>query len=305
MKKATLLTFLFAVLMIALLVSCNTTPDPLPDESTSDEVTPEPTDVTSDEAEVSEPVETTTEAVTTRKEYTTTQEGVAVFVYMEPIDSEYWSESEQNEPVAVADTEVPWVITEWETAVEMMPRKENKEIPEEKSNLALRVPKSYEFSIDDVISVKVEFFQEYYPIGSYIPVRYTIQNISSNDFLKIRYDMLGQIRNYTLKKAVSKTIGFFSNDEGCKECYSRSIFSTSDFCTFDLPCKNGTEEDEQSTVVFEYLYYASPDIFDAEGESEIIFRVMLVRLFRINGQFSAVPRAEFPLEIVEVEYIDP
>ena len=39
MKKATLLTFLFAVLMIALLVSCNTPPDPLPDETTTGDVT--------------------------------------------------------------------------------------------------------------------------------------------------------------------------------------------------------------------------------------------------------------------------
>ena len=294
MKKATLLTFLFAVLMIALLVSCNTTPDPLPDESTSDEVTPEPTDVTSDEAEVSDPVETTTEAVTTKKEYETSiSEYGSKYIFMEPIASEYWSEGAPEEPVQIVDTDAPWVITEWETRTVPMSRKE-RDIPEEKANLAIHVPKSYEVSIDEFISVKVEFFQEYYPIGSYIPVRYTVKNISSSDIHEIRYDRLSSIRNKTLGTATSVHLGLYpleGNNSVDKNWYVPYHYWQLDMAEFKLKA--------QSMETFEFVHVAFENLFDAEGESEIVLHIELW------GSFSMRVIAEVPLEIVEVEYIDP
>ena len=294
MKKATLLTFLFAILMIALLVSCNTTPDPLPDESTSDEVTPEPTDVTSDEAEVSDPVETTTEAVTTKKEYETSiSEYGSKYIFMEPIASEYWSEGAPEEPVQIVDTDAPWVITEWETKTVPMSRKD-RDIPEEKANLAIRVPKSYEVSIDELVSVKAEFFQEYYPIGSYIPVRYTVKNISSSVIPEIRYDRLATLRNYTLGTGVSVSLALYpweGNNSVDKNWYVPYHYEQLDMAEFQL--------EAQSMETFEFVYVAFEDLFDAEGESEIVLRIALW------GAFTMLPIAEVPLEIVEVEYIDP
>ena len=304
MKKATLLTFLFAVLMIALLVSCNTPPDPLPDETTTGdvtpEVTPEPTDVTSDEAEVSEPVETTTEAVTTRKEYETSRYGSMdheFYVFMEPIVTEYWSDEKPDEPVQIVDTDAPWVITEWETDIPYKPRKEWVEIPEEKANLAIRVPKCIEY-VDNDVSVKMEFFQEYYPIGTRFPIRYTVTNLNPDQNLSFRPDRLGYIDNKHVDLNYSGPyLGLFPfvNDE--VRWYSRTAYSETLINSITLLSASKAENVEQTRTTLEFLYALQPGFFDAEEKTDITLYI------RVWSGASHV--FKFPFEIVEVEYIDP
>ena len=307
MKKATLLTFLFAVLMIALLVSCNTSPDPLPDETTTGdvtlEITPEPTDVTSDEAEVSDPVETTTEAVTTRKEYETSRYGSMdheFYVFMEPIVTEYWSDEKSDEPVQIVDTEVPWVITEWETVEEIKPRKE-KTIPEEKSNLAVRAPKTYEFTDNDV-SIKAEFSQEYYPIFSPMTVRWTITNLNPDKNLFFRIDHLSRLYNPKTSAGHGVIFSLFPiSSDDVPYWYWQNTYNGSSLgenSSIGIWSSSQAESADQTTLTLEFVYMLSPDLFDAEGETDINFNINI-------RTSSGRHHGTIPLEIVEVEYIEP
>ena len=195
MKKATWIIFIFAVLMIALLVSCNTTPDPLPDETTTDGAAEEPTDATSDEAEVSDPVETTTEEVTTEAlstettmkmpEWVIETDGIGLSVpprmYLAQITEEGETTDSAQEPIQIPETATPWYITEWEPEVVLatgdtmkIPKVSDKKISEEKKNLAIKLPETGEYICEN-FKLRVETFQEYYRLGAPVQIRCTIE----------------------------------------------------------------------------------------------------------------------------------
>ena len=203
MKKATLLTFLFAILMIALLVSCNTPPDPLPSgggETTTDAVpstdgggaavepslTSEMAEVTT--AEEKEPEKTTYWASWEVSDLPPLVDVNATTAPMPDIEPDpnvrpdeerryYYlvpdeeTLSEVNEPVKIADTETPWYITEWETQSAYVLQ----EVPADKQNLAFHFPKTATAEMTDM-KITVDFFQEYYRLGDPVQIRITIEN---------------------------------------------------------------------------------------------------------------------------------
>ncbi|MBO5271097.1 MAG: hypothetical protein J6B77_09945 [Clostridia bacterium] len=219
MKKATFITFIFAVLMIALLVSCNTTPDPLPSgggETTTDAVPStdgggaavEPS-LTSEMAEV-----TTAEEEPGKTTYWASWEvsdvppvvdvnatTLAPLPEIDPphpnlrVDHEhrryYLVPDEETlpeikEPVKIADTDTPWYITEWETQKEYL----KSEIPEDKQNYALRFPKTATVEMEEM-KITVDFFQEYYRFGDPVQIQINIKNKTS-DPIVLSQGLLGK-----------------------------------------------------------------------------------------------------------------
>ena len=201
MKKATLLTFLFAVLMIALLVSCNTSPDPLPDETTTGdvtlEVTPEVTEeITTAEVTTAEGTieskgdgddEGKTEALTTVdvacESYLSVNGDVVYYLVGDPPEK-------AEGVVTIADTETPWYITEWETVKEYVPA----EVPEEKQDLALHFPQTTRVETNELI-ITVNFFQEYYRLGDPVQIQFTIESktgLRENEWIEFRSGLSNQ-----------------------------------------------------------------------------------------------------------------
>ena len=177
MKKATVLVFLFAVLTITLLVSCNTPPDPLPDESSA-EVTTEPTDMTSDMEEVSNEITTaeeistseitvedlTTETMVEMPEWVSSPSSNIPVMYLAQITEEGETADIAQEPIQIPETETPWYITEWEPEAALavddpapgeltqwikLPKIPDKKISEEKENLAIKLPKTGEYICEE------------------------------------------------------------------------------------------------------------------------------------------------------------
>ena len=176
MKKATLLIYLFAVLMIALLVSCNTTPDPLPDETsaeiTTEEITEEITteEETTDKYIVTEfPVTETTQ--TTEIPYETIlDQGGNSYIVLEPTIISVPSESETS-VIQLPLGECSWHITEWETGVELV----EKVILEEEKSLAIRFPETCVVEHEN-FCISFDFFEEYYKLSDRPQVRVAIEN---------------------------------------------------------------------------------------------------------------------------------
>ena len=195
MKRPIFYTLL-AVLLVCFLSACvSDPPEPIPAPSTTagdtggstdpspDETTTDPADITSDDLMETEPqpiessttelLETTGELIICETELNIS--GAQFITYLNPLTMLDESFGNITDPVEVADTETPWYITEWETYAEL----EKPEVPEEKKNLAFRVPLVYE-GICNEMRVKIEFFQEYYLIGEPIQVRITIENKTSS-----------------------------------------------------------------------------------------------------------------------------
>ncbi|MBO5270154.1 MAG: hypothetical protein J6B77_05170 [Clostridia bacterium] len=145
MKKATLLTFLFAVLMIALLVSCNTIPDPLPDETSSEITTAEIT---------TEPDVTTEEAVTLDLDWVN-DTTPAPYRYIEALPEEKWY--------------FDWVH------VESIYKGIRNDTPIDEK-VQIKTPLRYECKDGDVV-YRFEFFEEYHPKWSFFQYRLTITNL--------------------------------------------------------------------------------------------------------------------------------
>ncbi|MBO5270722.1 MAG: hypothetical protein J6B77_08045 [Clostridia bacterium] len=160
MKKATLLTFLFAVLMIALLVSCNTSPDPLPDETSSE--------ITTDAV--------TTEEITT-EEATTAEETLdldpdwvndttpAPYRYLEglPNDKWYfdWTPTPSGEYGMNNLTHFRYLFPYIEESVLYV----------------IQTPRRYETEKDGLL-FRFEFFEEEYLSRSLMQIRITLINVS-------------------------------------------------------------------------------------------------------------------------------
>ena len=186
MKKPILYTLL-AVLLVCFLSACvSDPPEPTPPPSTTaaQRTTEDPVDITSNESEetfegltteeiTTESPETTEENIVCRTEWS--KDYSRYITYLNPLTTVASDFGSTGEPVEIADTETPWYITEWETYAEL----EKPEVPEEKKNLAFRVPLVYE-GICNEMRVKIEFFQEYYLIGEPIQVRITIENKTSS-----------------------------------------------------------------------------------------------------------------------------
>ena len=333
MKKATLLTFLFAILMIALLVSCNTTPDPLPDESTSDEVTPEPTDVTSDEAEVSELVETTEEHVTTEIPETgnaaTTEfpyetildQGGNSYIALEPTVTPFPSDPEGS-VIQLPAGECPWHIAEWETGIELV----EKTVSEEEKGLALRFPEACVAEHEN-FCISFDFFEEYYKLSDRPQVRVTIENKSESPLAVVPpyyYAPVSLVEGksfFPKLKGISYSI--FSTENGNDqtelpkrynknvyfECsrYSKSIrfdiYPTGQDAPTRTPGSYFCDSFGNGVAVLEYVFTTSGISFSTEGTYGV-FCYLIVGSFENDptdvqtfGKFIV----QIPIEIVQFE----
>ena len=214
MKKPILYPLL-AVLLVCFLSACvSDPPEPTPPPSTiagdtagstdpmPDETTEEPVDITSNESEETFE-DLTTEEITTESPETTEEDIVcesemhfgALVFHMNPLTTLDGNFGNITDPVEVADTETPWYITEWETRTVI----EAPAVPEEKKNLAFRVPLVYE-GICNKMQVKLEFFQEYYLVGEPIQVRIMIENRGTSS---ITYDSAPYRYPITIQKVGS------------------------------------------------------------------------------------------------------
>ncbi|MBO5269905.1 MAG: hypothetical protein J6B77_03905 [Clostridia bacterium] len=254
MKKATLLTFLFAILMIALLVSCNTTPDPLPSggETTTGDITEAGGEVTT-----AEPSGSGDDAVTT--DATVTTEAITL--------------PEIEEPVEVADTETPWYIIEWienpRWKTDLAHWSGYTPVPEEKKDLAFQVPLSYESSVDG-ISLKAEFFQEFYRVGDLMQVRFTITNNRETDFTFHSNSILplmisAREADGTEKKTGINIYPMADSEENEDPHYTWEYYmiETNMFLTVS----------ERESFVLEYAVYIHPDFFDADSDYTLMFQL--------------------------------
>jgi len=296
------------------IVNAGTTAEPIPDETTT-----EPVDITSDDIveSSSEPSEETTVEPETTKEIIVceTEYHLGAWVYhlnpMTTLDAT-WETTE--EPIKVADTETPWYITEWETQSTV----EKPEVPEEKKNLAFRVPLVYE-GICNEMQVKVEFFQEYYLIGEPIQVRITVKNRSSNtifyespqkrypvvilkngDWGTPRYDPFGKLN----------TDYFYLGDWGFEHVYWHDLYdyaedscrgfilnSTGDFSKYD---NSDYHTFYDGVAVLEYTMKYSPLELTATDTYSFVFT--WYSSYSSYGE-QRVYRLTVPMDVVEVELV--
>ena len=319
MKKATLLTFLFAILMVALLVSCADPADPLPDETTTDmavgDVTtadPAPpenvtagSDITTEEPTNTTEAEVTTEPIVCETE--TSMGGYGISVYMNPL-TEF--QPSDGSTVKITDTEPEWHITEWETANEYIPP----EVPDEKQGLAFRVPQKYE-GVSDELKITVEFFEEYVPVGAPMQVRVTIENRSTS---AKRYkipesadgmQMLSILKNGD-RSAPFAVIdaSYFPENAGYmyRDIYGRMVTDVD--CSMNLLKKgavisppeppgeigNGNFE---GSVTLEYLMRYDP----ADAEQGATYE-LAIRMLRYDKAYIYTTYLFVPMEIVAFEY---
>ena len=167
MKKATLLTFLFAVLMIALLVSCNTTPDPLSDE-TSSEI---PTDGITTDAVTTE--ELTTEEATTAEETLDLDPNwvndttPAPYRYLEGLPNDKWYFDYTPLTASYANYGLQ----------DMIDYREKYPYTEECELYAIQTPLRYETEKDGLL-FRFDFFEEKHTFHSIMQIRITVVNVS-------------------------------------------------------------------------------------------------------------------------------
>ena len=340
MKKATLLTFLFAVLMIALLVSCNTTPDPLSDETTTDGAAEEPTDATSDEAEVSDPVETTTEEVTTEAlstettmkmpEWVIETDGIGLSVpprmYLAQITEEGETTDSAQEPIQIPETATPWHITEWEPGISLVtgnqvewvivPAVPHRKIPEEKKNLAIKLPETGEYICEN-FKLRVETFQEYYRLSAPVQIRCTVE-LQNADLMRFRisdYMMTfhrtdssesRNIETYYLGYGAAKKRRYTSAIYGKDEVYFVGVSAGAfpeDVIAHDI--------EENGICVFEHILFADSDFFEVDAEGSYYLKIALIEYTTGYVEFEGEMYdfrnyiVKIPIEVVEVEYVDP
>ncbi|MBO5270909.1 MAG: hypothetical protein J6B77_08990 [Clostridia bacterium] len=159
MKKATFITFLFAALMVALLVSCNTTPDPLPGETSSEITT----------AEITTEQDVTTEEAVTLDPNWVNDTTPASYRYLEGLPDEKWY--------------FEWTPTD---------RQQRKIVGEIKSvsvddSVVLKTPLRYEIQDDELnLILRFEFFEEEHPNYSFFQYRVTMINMS-NEFVQLQH----------------------------------------------------------------------------------------------------------------------
>ena len=334
MKKPILYTLL-AVLLVCFLSACvSDPPEPTPPPSTtagdtaggstepsSDETTTEPIEITSDE-----PMETadeiTTEELTSESPETTEEDivcesemhfGAWVF-HMNPLTTLDGNFGNITDPVEVADTETPWYITEWETQTAI----ETPAVPEEKKNLAFRVPLVYE-GICNKMQVKLEFFQEYYLVGEPIQVRITIENRGTSS---TTYDSAPYRYPITIQKGGSweeakydpfgklSTAYFEQGDIGTDHPYWRALYEYAEDSARGLtirPKGDFSENPSSSfstffdgTAVLEYILTYDPSAVSAADTYEVEF--MWYSSFYWQGAQYRY-RLSVPMEIVEVTLV--
>ena len=310
--------------MIALLVSCADPADPLPDE-TSAEITTEPNAgepiVTTEKPETPEAQDPTgstavTDAATTVPPTTETVR-LPAYIPLEPTDT---AELETvDTPVTLASTEVPWEITAWETATAVYVP----EVSEKQRNLAIRVPTVYEGACED-LTVKVEFSQEYYPLGNLLQCKLTLTQHTDLPWSitihnKPMYQMLEVTETEELPSVIGGiSFGYFPkttaaeyNYKGYKNIYVFETFASQAMdarCFMIYPSGEGAE------------YEKEPFIF-ADGTAELELPVnyqtetltiestpyLWVTIHaNVEGRSkSDLYRMKIPLEIVEYESVSP
>ncbi|MBO5269583.1 MAG: hypothetical protein J6B77_02275 [Clostridia bacterium] len=253
MKKATLLTFLFAVLMIALLVSCNTSPDPLP--SGGGETT---TDAAGGEV--------TTAEITTESDMTTDEPPVTT-------DCEIVVAPNMNETLVLPEGETPWYITEWTEnprwKTDLAGWSGYTPVPEEKQDLAFQVPLTFEGESDGIV-LKAEFFQKGYRMGELMQVRFSITNTRDTAFTFLsnlgapmeilRTDADGEVRRDGCN-VYAMADDFLTEDEHYTWGYYMELIMR----YLTIP--------KGETLVLEYAYHIDPTFYDLDSSYCMAFEM--------------------------------
>ncbi len=154
------------------------------------------------------------------------------------------------------------------------------EVPEELSGYVVRVPRVYEETHDGVL-FRVEFFHEYYPLGSLIQVRIQLQN---NTGKEIVYG------------SNSLSLGCFCSEPGDLEGQSKSLYWRDSILDpgrvngedFYFTCvSRETEFPAGETFTYERVYVAEPSFFTSE--SSHVFRFSLFEAEAGMNRFIEVP----------------
>ena len=169
MKKATFIAFLFAVLMVALLVSCNTSPDPLLGETSSEITT---AGITTDAV--------TTEEITT-EEATTAEETLdldpdwvndttpAPYRYLEGLPNDKWYFDWTPLTASYAGYGMKDMIFDRECYPYI----------EDSERYVIQTPRRYETEKDGLL-FRFDFFEEKHIYRSFLQIQITVINISKD-----------------------------------------------------------------------------------------------------------------------------
>ena len=156
-------------------------------------------------------------------------------------------------PPEIADTETPWYITDWEPTESYT----EPEVPAEMQTLAVKVPLVC-MEEKDGISIKAEFFQEYWLLGSPIQARLTVMNLT-NETVWFSPDSLGGgcfiAEDASSRKALPATWGFYPREHE-KEYYTYVYYMQEDEGYVEIPAGE--------SLVLEQLYMADPEFFSQE-----------------------------------------
>ena len=326
MKKATWIIFIFAVLMIALLVSCNTTPDPLPDETTAADPTSEITTAEeSIEERITTEAETSAELTTEAVTYETDMNGYP-FISADPIEK-------TEGTVTIADTETPWYITEWEPVSGSL----SEDVPEEKQNLAFRFPKTTRVETNELI-VTVDFFQEYYRFGDPVQVQIKVES-KCDQTIHLAHGLFGTAQSSQWHRyfvsvvenesgasgtphltASTKPLGYiriacFGDSPDLPGRYNQSTYidAIRYMNTIQYEIHPGTAKDpgnrfrnvfENGVMTVEYLMTMQPEEFDIEKNYDFLLQLVG---YAEGAEEKDLPYRylRIPMEIVEYESVSP
>ncbi|MBO5269660.1 MAG: hypothetical protein J6B77_02665, partial [Clostridia bacterium] len=280
MKKATLLTFLFAVLMVALLVSCADPPEMLPDNTTESETTSErfgAPDETTENAEGSETSENgsggTEETVYVDPEWVNNADP-APYTYIEDLPADKWY-FDWIPPSRILD--------------DMIEYRENRPYEDKDPQYAIKTPLRYEEERNGVI-YRLDFFEEYHTERSLMQIRITIIN-TTEETIGFR----DQIYNYTIlvKSAtnpvsdISERFWIYKVDGEVKDGYYGAL---SDSVYYEvLPGK---------TIIQDRIVPLRTEL-ERYGEGGKIF-LDLVAINEADGNTTSIS-IQIPFEVVLVE----
>ena len=340
MKKATWIIFLFAILMIALLVSCAEPVDPLPDETTP-EVTTEPTNITSEAEEVSIEITTaekitvddlTTETMVEMPEWVSSPSSNIPVMYLAQITEEGETADIAQEPIQIPETETPWYITEWEPEAALavdnpapgeltqwikLPKIPDKKISEEKENLAIKLPKTGEYICED-FTLRVETFQEYYRLGASVQIRCTIE-LQDADLMRFAMsEHMLTFRRTDSSEYLPIDITYLNHDgQAEKRRYYQGVYIKTATYLIGVSAgafpENVTAHDieENGVCVIEHTILANSKFFEVDAEGSYYLRIELIEhtlgYIEFEGKRYSIRKyiVDIPIEVVEIEYVDP
>ncbi len=164
---------------------------------------------------------------------------------------------------AAAETETWYLSSQTDRAIETI------SVPEELSKYAVKVPVHHTETVNNVVFT-LDFFQEYYPLGSLIQLRITITNKTGADI-----EFIG-----------NNSPGYFSDGQRHLYIIGITVGQAAYYAKQSVEMETIKTGD---TVTYEQLYLASPDFFKP-GKSISYVYDKLWDLYKI----------EFPIEVVKL-----